>query len=419
VSTYAKAHAAQTAKESGHHYGGVMHIEKIRRDFRILSKDVVYFDTAATSLTPEPVVKAIVDYYHEFNANIERGVYSFSQEASKRYEEAHGKVAAFFGVDEHEIVFTKNCTYGINLVAHALEVNEGDNIVTTLLEHHANYLPWLRLAKIRGVELRRIKPSAEGFLDLKDVEKAVDDRTRMVAVTHVSNCLGTIVPVEEIGTIAHKKNALFLIDGSQSAPHFPIDLRQLGCDFFACSGHKMLGPTGTGILYIPKKLHDRIEPFEVGGGMIKSVALDDYTPADGWEKFEAGTPHIAGGIGLGKAVDYLTHLGMKNIAHYERKLTVQMMDGMKALDGVTVLGPSDPHRRTGVLPFKVRNMSPHEIAFMLDEIAHIAIRSGFHCCHPLMNTVLNEREGTARASLYFYNTEEEVAIFLNTLKEIL
>jgi cysteine desulfurase/selenocysteine lyase len=396
-----------------------MNNDQIRKDFRILEKDVVYLDSAATSLTPEPVVEAILDYYHEFNANIERGVYSFSQEASKRYEEAHAKVASFFGVTEPEIVFTKNCTYGINLVAHSLKVQKGDNIVTTLLEHHSNYLPWLRLGSRYGIEIRRIKPTTEGFLDLKEVEKAVDHHTRMVATTHVSNCLGTIVPVAEIGAIAHAKGALFLIDGAQSAPHFPVDLKKLGCDFFACSGHKMLGPTGTGILFIRKELHDTIEPFEVGGGMITSVTLDGYTPADGWEKFEAGTPHIAGGIGIGAAVDYLAAIGMEQIEQYERALTRKIMEGLQVLGKVTILGPADPEKRTGVIPFKIQGLSPHEIAFMLDEMAHIAIRSGFHCCHPLLNTVLNEIEGTARASLYFYNTDDEVDLFLDMVKEIL
>jgi cysteine desulfurase/selenocysteine lyase len=396
-----------------------MDVEKIRNDFRILSKDVIYFDSAATSLTPEPVVQAILDYYHEFNANIERGVYSFSQEASKQYEEAHSKVASFFGVAEPEVVFTKNCTYGINLVANALKIEKGDNIVTTLLEHHANYLPWLRLGDRYGIEVRRIKPTIEGFLDLKTVEAAVDDHTKMVAVTHVSNCLGTIVPVAEIAAIAHKRGALFLVDGAQSAPHFPIDLKKIDCDFFACSGHKMLGPTGTGILFIRSELHDSIKPFEVGGGMIKTVELDGYTPAEGWEKFEAGTPNIAGGIGMGAAVDYLSSIGMTRIEEYERKLTRKMMAGLKPFKEISILGPADPEKRTGVIPFRIKDLSPHEIAFMLDEIAHIAIRSGFHCCHPLLNTVLNQPDGTARASLYFYNTEEEIDVFLETIKEIL
>ncbi len=396
-----------------------MDIEKIRKDFRILDKSVIYFDSAATSLTPEPVVQAILDYYHEFNANIERGVYYFSQEASKRYEAAHGKVSSFFGVTEPEIVFTKNCTYGINLIAHALRIKKGDNIVTTLLEHHSNYLPWLRLGNTYGIEVRRITPTLEGFVRLKDFEDAIDDRTRMVAVTHVSNCLGTIVPVEEIGALAHKKGAYFLVDGAQSAPHFKIDLKRLGCDFFSCSGHKMLGPTGTGILYIRKELQDTLEPFEVGGGMIRTVTLDGYRAAQGWEKFEAGTPHIAGGIGIGAAVDYLSSVGMEHIEEYERTLTTKMMEGLHALKKVTILGPAEPEKRTGVIPFKIEGISPHEIAFMLDEIAHIAIRSGFHCCHPLLNTVLKETDGTARASLYFYNTEEEIDTFLETVKEII
>ncbi|MCK4233994.1 cysteine desulfurase [candidate division WOR-3 bacterium] len=396
-----------------------MDIEKIRNDFKILDKGVIYLDSAATSLTPDCVVNAVIGYYNDYNANIERGVYSFSQEASKEYEEAHQKVAHFLGASEEEIVFTKNCTYGINLVANALKFKKGDNIVTTLLEHHSNYLPWLRLRDRYGVEVKRIKPSKEGFFNLKDFKEAIDSNTKIVAVTHVSNCLGTIIPVFEISEIAHKNNALFLVDGAQSAPHFSINLKELGCDFFSCSGHKMLGPTGTGVLYIKKELWDKIEPFEIGGGMIKSVDIDDFTTADGWEKFEAGTPNIAGGIGLGAAVEYLNKIDMKNIEEYERKLTIKMMEGMKKIKNLIILGPDDPEKRTGVIPFKVPNMSPHEIAFVLDEVANIAIRSGLHCCHPLHNSVLNEPDGTARASLYFYNSEEEVDIFIQTLKEVM
>jgi len=396
-----------------------MDIEKIRDDFRILKKGVTYLDSAATSLTPDSVVKAVERYYFDYNANIERGVYSFSQDASRDYELAHKKVADFFKVNETEIIFTRNCTYGINLAANSLKWERGDKIVTTLLEHHSNYLPWLRIAKRYGVEVTRIKPSTEGFFNLLDFEKAIDSHTKIVAVTQVSNCLGTIVPVAEIAEMAHKKNALFLVDGAQSAPHFSINLRKLGCDFFACSGHKMLGPTGTGVLFIKDELRDILEPFEVGGGMIKSVELDSYSVADGWEKFEAGTPNIAGGIGLGAAVDYLETLGMKNLEIYERNLTRRMIEGLKPIEGLVIFGPLDTEKRTGVIPFKLPQMSPHEVAFVLDEVANIAIRSGLHCCHPLLNYVLDEPDGTARASLYFYNTEEEVDMFIDTIKEVI
>lgn len=395
-----------------------MDIEKIRGDFKILQKDVIYLDNAATSLTPDPVVKAVESYYFDYNANIERGVYTFSQEASKAYEVAHSKVAQFFGVDEKEIIFTKNCTYGINLVASGLKWEKGDRVITTLLEHHANYLPWLRLAEKHGVEVIRISPTKEGFFELKDFEKAVNRKTKLVAVTHVSNCTGTIVPVKEIGEIVHRENGLLLVDGAQSAPHFGINLRELGCDFFSCSGHKMLGPTGTGILYIKKDLRERVEPFELGGGMIKDVDMDDFSLAEGWERFEAGTPNIAGGIGLGAAVDYLSNIGMSKIEAYDRKLTTKMLDGLKSIKKVTIFGSQDPGEKTGVIPFKVSNMSPHKVAFTLDELANIAIRSGLHCCHPFLKYVLNEPFGTARASLYFYNTEEEVDTFIETLKMI-
>ncbi|TES93154.1 MAG: cysteine desulfurase [Candidatus Cloacimonadota bacterium] len=396
-----------------------MDIKKIRDDFKILKKDVIYLDSAATSLTPDSVIKAVEGYYYDYNANIERGVYSFSQEASRKYEVAHKKVADFFGVDENEIVFTKNCTYGINFIAHSLRWKKGDRIITTLLEHHSNYLPWLRLKDRYGVEVIKIKPSKKGFFKLKDFKDAINPKTKLVAVTHVSNCLGTIVPVAEIGEIAHKKNALILVDGAQSAPHFKINLKDLGCDFFSCSGHKMLGPTGTGILYIKDDLRGKIEPFEVGGGMIKSVDIDTFSVADGWEGFEAGTPNIAGGIGLGEAVEYLKNIGMENIERYERKLTKKLLNGLKSIKKITIFGPGDPKKRTGVIPFKIPDISPHEIAFALDEVANIAIRSGFHCCHPFLSSVLNEQEGTARASLYFYNTEEEVDIFIQTLKEVI
>jgi cysteine desulfurase/selenocysteine lyase len=396
-----------------------MDIEKIRNDFNILKKGVIYLDSAATSLTPNSVVEAVNGYYYDYNANIERGVYSFSQEASRAYEEAHKKVADFFGVKEEEIIFTKNSTYGINLVASSLPWKNGERVVTTLLEHHSNYLPWLRLKNRFGVDVVKIKPTKEGFFDLKDFENAIDSNTKLVATTHVSNCLGTIVPVSDIAEIAHKNNALFLVDGAQSAPHFKIDLRELGCDFFACSGHKMLGPTGTGILYIKSELQERVNPLEVGGGMIKQVDMDSYSPAEGWEKYEAGTPNIAGGIGLGYATDYLRNLGMKNIETYEKKLTGIVVERARAIKNLTLFGPSSPEKRTGVIPFKIDGISPHKIAFMLDEFANIAIRSGLHCCHPFLKFILNEPEGTARASLYFYNTEEEVEIFIETLREVI
>ena len=396
-----------------------MDIEKIRKEFKILNKGVIYLDSAATSLTPDSVIKSIESYYYDYNANIERGIYSFSQDASREYELAHTKVADFLGVSEKEIVFTKNCTYGINLVANSRRWEKGDKIVTTLLEHHSNYLPWLRLRERYGVEVIGIEPSKDGFFKLQDFDDAIDSNTKLVAITHVSNCLGTIVPIKEIGEIVHKKKALFLVDGAQSAPHFAIDLKDLNCDFFSCSGHKMLGPTGTGILYIKNNLMDKIEPFEVGGGMIESVEIDKYSPAEGWKKFEAGTPNIAGGIGLGAAVEYLKNIGMENIENYERNITDRLLEGLKQINKVTIFGPSDVEKRTGVIPFKVSDMTPHEVAFTLDEVANIAIRSGFHCCHPLINSVLHEPEGTARASLYFYNTEEEVDIFLETLNDIL
>ncbi|HIE32074.1 MAG TPA: cysteine desulfurase, partial [Methanosarcinales archaeon] len=280
-----------------------MNIERIREDFPILGEGIIYMDSAATSLTAEPVLDAILDYYRNYRANIERGVHRLSQIASQRYEEAHRKVAAFINADEDEVIFTKNTTEGINLVASGLDLKKGDKIVTDVLEHHSNLMPWVRIKERLGVDLEVINPK-EWTLDHSDFEGAIDDGTKLVAITHVSNVLGSISPVKEISRICEEHDTFLLIDGAQSVPHLPVDVAELGCDFLAFSGHKMLGPTGTGVLFIKERLLDEIEPLSIGGGTIKEVTLKGYEMAGGYRRFEAGTPNIAGGIGLGKAVDY-------------------------------------------------------------------------------------------------------------------
>jgi len=387
--------------------------ERVRADFPIL-KHIIYMDSAATSLTPEPVVEAVAGYYRDYNANVGRGVYRLSQVASQKYKDAHEKVAGFIGAKEAgEVIFTKNTTEAINMVAYGLKWASGDEVVTTLLEHHSNFLPWFKLRE-KGVNLKIVNPNRSGEFKVADFEAAIGDSTRLVAVTHVSNVLGTISPIKELSAICKEKGALLLVDGAQSAPHIPLDVEKLGCDFFAFSGHKMLGPTGTGVLWV--KDPDGLEPTFFGGGMIEKVSVDGYELAAGYERFEAGTPNIAGGIGLGRAVDYLNDVGMDKLQAYEERLAKRLLKGLLNIEAVQVYGSTNPSERIGVVSFNIGGSNPHDVALMLDEASDITVRSGHHCCMPLMNYL--HVEGTVRVSLYLYNTEEEVDTFLNSVESI-
>jgi len=389
--------------------------EKLRADFPVL-KHVIYMDSAATSLTPDPVVEAVAGYYRYYNANVGRSVYRLAQQASQKYKEAHRKVADFIGAkSEDAVVFTKNTTEAINMVAYGLEWQKGDEVVTTLLEHHSNFLPWFEVQR-EGVKLRIVKPDRTGKLELADFEAAINDSTKLVAVTHVSNVLGTISQIKELATICKERGVLLLVDAAQSVPHIQIDAEELGCDFIAFSGHKMLGPTGTGVLWM--KDPDKLVPAFVGGGMIEAVSVDDYELAAGYERFEAGTPNIAGGIGLGRAVDYLTDVGMVELKRYEERLTNKLIQGLRAMeDMVEVYGTTNPDERIGVVSFNINGMDPHEVALRLDRDSNIAVRSGHHCCMPLMH-YLGLKQGTVRVSVYLYNTEEEVDKFLESVERI-
>ncbi|MBA7523337.1 Cysteine desulfurase SufS [subsurface metagenome] len=302
------------------------------------------------------------------------------------------------------------------MVASGLKWESGDRVVSTLVEHHSDFLPWLRL-KEKGIiqELDIVKPNQEGLLEASDFEDAIDDRTRLVAVTHISNVLGTISPIKEISAICNEYNTLLLVDGAQSAPHIGIDVGELGCDFFAFSGHKMLGPTGTGVLWV--KDLEGIEPSFFGGGMIEDVSRDNYKLAVGYERFEAGTPNIAGGIGLGRAVDYLNEAGMAELKSHESKLTKKLLEGLSGIENVQVYGSTNLKDRIGVVSFNIEGVNPHDVALMLDEASDIMVRSGHHCCMPLLK-YFGLKEGTVRVSLYLYNTEEEVDKFLQTVEEI-
>jgi cysteine desulfurase/selenocysteine lyase len=385
----------------------------IRSDFPIL-EDLIYLDSASTSLTPEPVLQSVLDYYRSYKANVGRGVYRLAQLADQRYRDAHRRVAGFVGGDEGTLVFTRNATESINIVARGMPWKKGDKVVTTLLEHHSNLLPWMRLKK-EGVQLKALLPDDQGKLDLSDFEKTIEDETKLIAVSQLSNALGTLLPIKEISRICRDHGAALLVDGAQSVPHFSVNVKDLDCDFLCFSGHKMLGPTGTGALWI-KKVED-IEPLMVGGGMVEDVCNCDYEIKKGFEGFEAGTPDISGGIGFGAAADYLTRVGMEEIHDHERQLTRRLMVGLQEMDGVEVYGPLNPEDRGGVVSFNVRGLMPHEVALVLDQASNIMVRSGHHCCIPLMRH-LGLKYGTVRASLYLYNTTEEIDKLLGALEQI-
>jgi len=375
-------------------------------------------DSAASSLTPEPVLDKMMEFYHRYRANVDRGIHQLSQRASEEYELAHRRVAQFLNArSEEEIVMTRNTTEGLNIVANGLKWKKGDKIVTTLMDHHSNFIIWQRVRQRHGVKLEAIKPNAQGLFDLADFERATDDSTRVVAIPHVSNALGTIVPVRDISQIAARRGALTVIDGAQSVPHMKVDVREIGCDFLAFSGHKMCGPTGSGALYMKKEVATEVEPTFIGGGTIQDVSLDEFKLTSGWHRFEAGTPAIAEGIGLGRAVDYLLQLGMENIRAHEIRLGKVLYERLRKIQKVKVYGPEDAENRVALASFNVGELSPHDVALALDVSKRIMIRSGHHCTLPTMKEVIHAN-GTARASLYIYNTPEEVETFLSTVEEI-
>ncbi|PKL62858.1 MAG: cysteine desulfurase [Methanomicrobiales archaeon HGW-Methanomicrobiales-2] len=389
-----------------------MKIEDCRADFPI-TRDLIYLDSAATSLTPTPVVEAMVEYDLRYRANVGRGVHRLAAVATHRYRDARDAIKSFVGGDGGTLAVTRNTTEAIGMVAAGLAWQKGDRVVTTLLEHHSNLLPWLRLRE-RGVAVDIVRPDAGGSLDLADLEAAIRDDTRLVAVTHASNVLGTVLPVHEIAGICRDRGARLLVDGAQSVPHIPVDVAGIGCDYFCFSGHKMLGPTGTGGIWMRRP---DLEPLFVGGGSIESATADGYTLARGEERYEAGTPPIAGTIGLARAAAYLREIGMGAVRRHEERLAIRLIDGLAALDGVTVVGADTPGDRIGVVSFAVEGMHPHEVAQVLDEASAVLVRSGHHCCQPLMEH-LGLPDGTVRASTYIYTTRDEIETMIATVEEL-
>jgi cysteine desulfurase/selenocysteine lyase len=394
-------------------------IQRIRDDFPILKREVhgrplVYFDNTATTQKPKQVIDALVHYYEHYNANIHRGIHALAEEATARYEETRQKTADFIGAPGPEcIVFTRNTTESINLVAHAWArkfLREGDETVLSVMEHHSNLVPWQMLAKETGAVLRFIDIDDEGQLVWSDVERLINDKTKLVSVAHMSNVLGTINPVRKIADLAHAHGALVLLDGAQSVPHLPVNVEEIDCDFLAFSAHKMLGPTGVGVLYARRELLEEMDPFLGGGEMIRRVRLEESTWNDVPWKFEAGTPNIGDVCAFGATLDYLSGLGMENVRAHEIAITRDALRKLSQIPDITIYGPESVEARGGVVAFNLADIHPHDVGTVLDRHG-VAIRAGHHCAQPLMKRL--DVVATARASFYVYNTSEE----LDTLVE--
>ena len=403
-------------------------VDRVREDFPVLhqkirDRDLVYLDNAATTQKPQTVIDAISRYYGQQNANIHRGVHYLSQEATFAYERARARIRLFLNAAANaEIIFVRGTTEGINLVAHSYggsNLKENDEIVISHTEHHSNIIPWQLLCARTGAILRVVPVDDDGQFLLEEYAALLNDRTRIVAVAHASNALGTINPVREIARLAHDRGAVVVVDGAQGVPHLPVDVRDLDCDFYAFSGHKVFGPTGVGILYGRKSLIDAMPPYEGGGSMIKTVSFEETTYADLPAKFEAGTPHIAGGIALESAIDYVTALGPERIAAYETTLLEYAIDLLSEIDGLRLIGAA-PKRdrigdRVGGISFVMEAAHPHDIGTILDTEG-VAVRAGHHCAQPAM-----ARFGvpaTVRASLAFYNTHEEIDALAAGLRKV-
>ena len=394
-------------------------VEEIRRDFPILErriegKRLIYLDNAATSQKPRRVIEALTEYYEEHNANVHRDVHRLADEATAAYEGARQKVARFLGAPEARgLIFTRGTTEAINLVAHAWgrkNLREGDEVVLTEAEHHSNLVPWQLAARATGARLRFIPVLEDGALDMEAAERLIGPKTKLVGCIHASNVLATINPVERLGELAREAGALMLVDGAQSAPHLPVSVEALGCDFYACSGHKMLGPTGVGALWGRPEVLEEMDPFLGGGEMIREVYLEHSTWNDLPYRFEAGTMNIAQAVGLGAAVDYLEELGMHNVREHERRLGEYAYRRLSGIEGVTIYGPEKD--RTGLLSFSLPDVHPHDLSQLMDAEG-VAIRSGHHCAQPLMRRL--GVAATSRASFYLYNTEEEVDALVEAL----
>lgn len=399
-------------------------MKMIKTDFPILNQKIngqqmIYFDNAATSQKPQFVIDSLVDYYQNDNANVHRGIYELSERATNAYEQARDKVQNFIHAKKREeVLFTRGTTESLNWLAStygAENIKQGDEILISYMEHHSNIVPWQQLAQRVGANLKYINLKADGTLDLADAEEKMSDRTKIVSVTHVSNVLGVVNPIKELAQMAHQHGAIMIADGAQSAPHMVIDVQDMDVDFFAFSGHKMLGPTGIGVLYGKYDVLNKMNPAQFGGEMIELVDLHEATFQPLPWRFEAGTPNIAGAIGLGAAVDYLTNIGMTEVEAYEQSLVSYALPKIKKIPGVTVYGPQDSEHHSGVIAFNLDSVHAHDLATALDQEG-IEVRAGNHCTQPLMRYL--GIAATVRVSLYIYNTREEIDHFIDIIGKI-
>jgi cysteine desulfurase/selenocysteine lyase len=399
----------------------MLDIQKIRAQFPILSekvngKPLVYFDNGATSQKPQVVIDAIVDYYSRYNANIHRGVHTLSQLATDAYEQARLKIQKHFNAKESfEIIFTSGTTESINLVANGFEsiLQKGDEIIVSALEHHSNIVPWQMLCQKTGAILKVLPMNLQGELIMEEYDKLLSTKTKLVLCNHISNALGTLNPIEEIIEKAHNVGAAVLIDGAQACPHLKPDVQALNVDFYVTSAHKMCGPTGVGILYGKEEWLRKLPPYKGGGEMIATVTFEKTTYADLPHKFEAGTPNICGGIAFGTAIDYMNSIGFDDIAAYEHELLVYGTEKIKEIEGVTIYGPNDLTKKASVISFNIDGIHPYDIGTIIDKLG-IAVRTGHHCAQPVMD--FYKIPGTIRASFAFYNTKEEIDIFVEAVK---
>ncbi len=405
----------------------MLDVKKIRSDFPVLSKTIyggkplIWLDTAATSQKPRSVIQAIVDYYEGYNANVHRGVHALSIESTDAFEAARKKVADFIGSPTSEnIVWTRNATESINLVANTwgkANISPGDEILITAMEHHSNLVPWQQLAREKEAKLRIIPLTDDHQLDLGNIDELINQSTKLLSIVHKSNSVGTLNPVKRLTAMAHSMGATVLVDGSQSTPHMPIDVMDIDCDFFAFSGHKMVGPTGIGVLYGKSEILESMDPFLRGGEMVLEVTYQDASWSDVPLRFEAGTPNIAGAVGLGAAIDYLDKIGMQNIYDHDVALTEYALEAFKELEEeLTIYGPADPEKRSGIVSFHHPNVHPHDMGTVLDRRG-IAIRTGHHCTMPLVRSL--GVPATARASFYLYNDNHDIDELVDGVKEAL
>lgn len=403
-------------------------LSSCKKDFPIFERKVrggnslIYLDSGATSQKPNSVIEAESNFYRTVNAAVHRGAHLLAEEASEAYESAREKVAAFIGAKSNEVIFTKSATESLNIIAYSfgnpdsrINIKAGDQIVVTEMEHHANLIPWQQLAKRTGAELRWLSVTADGRIDLTNLDQVITKKTKIVAITHQSNVLGSILPVETLVKAAHGVGALGVLDACQSAPHFALDVKKLDVDFLAFSGHKTLGPTGIGVLWGKYDLLEKLEPSLFGGSMVDSVTMESATWAATPRKFEAGVPNMAQAVGLSAGIDYLNQIGMHNIAQHEQDLTSYLLKGITSISGVKVIGPVDMKDRGGVVSFTVDGVHPHDVGQVLDQYG-IAVRTGHHCAWPLMRKL--NLVGTTRASLYLYNSKSDVDSLLESIERV-